>query len=231
MSPAFGVYPVADALAIGDEISSTYEGRHLTFLASEINHGNVLAVVTKGYPVIVGERIVGVALKTEVLGTDLIAVDTEGIYIVDVSAADINGGIAVAGGDALFINTTTCVVSKTKYSPGYIPFGYALGIITTPGNVERIAVKVHHDESEVTVIGGVTYFGAMNIGGPITAGSSLGVAGPTTLNGAVVCVGSLAIGGPTTLHQVVNALQLPAADPAVAGELWCNAGVVTRSAG
>lgn len=65
----------------------------------------------------------------------------------------------------------------------------------------------------------------------IACNSSLGVAGPTTLNGAVVCVGSLAIGGPTTLHQIVNALQLPAADPTVAGQLWCNAGVVTRSAG
>lgn len=65
----------------------------------------------------------------------------------------------------------------------------------------------------------------------ILCNSSLGVAGPTTLNGAVVCVGSLAIGGPTTLHQVVNALQLPAADPTVAGQLWSDAGVITRSAG
>ncbi len=230
--PALGVYPIADEKAIGEQISSTYEGRHLTFLASEINHGNVLAVVTKGYPVIVGERIVGVAFNTEVLETDLIAIDTEGIWVIDVSAADIDGGSAVAGGDALFINTTTCVVSKTKYSPGYIPFGYALGIITTPGNVERIAVKVHHDEAEVTVIGGVTYFGAVNIGGLATLGGGLTVAGTTDLQTVLVHSSlQVAVGGILTFPQTTIATDLPAADPTVAGELWVNAGVVTRSAG
>lgn len=64
----------------------------------------------------------------------------------------------------------------------------------------------------------------------IACNSSLGVAGPTTLNGPVVCIGSLAIGGPLTMHQIVNALQLPAADPGVPGELWSNANVITRSA-
>lgn len=73
--------------------------------------------------------------------------------------------------------------------------------------------------------------GPASLGGPVACSSSLGVAGPTNLNGPVTCIGSLAIGGPLTMHQVVNALQLPAADPTVAGQLWVNAGVVTRSAG
>lgn len=231
--PAFGVYPVADALTEGEQISSTYEGRHLTFLASEINHGNVLAVVTKGYPVIVGERIVGVAFKTEVAGTDLIPIDTEGIWVIDVDASDIDGGSAVAGGDALFINTTTCVVSKHNYSPTYIPFGIALGVITTPGNVERIAVKVHHDAPcELNLIGGVAYMGAINVGGMATLGGGLTAAGTTDLQTVLVHSSlQVAVGGILTFPQTTIATDLPAADPTVAGELWCNAGVVTRSAG
>jgi len=88
-----------------------------------------------------------------------------------------------------------------------------------------------------STLGGPTVWSS-SFGGGVTlttnhilCNSSLGVAGPTTLNGPVVCVGSLAIGGPLTMHQVVNALELPAADPSVAGRLWVNAGVITRSAG
>ena len=230
--PSFGIYPVADALTAGNEISSTYEGRHITLLESEITHpSHTDGLVDKGDPVVVGERIVGVAFKSAVAATDLIAIDTEGIWVIDVYAQDINGGSAVAGGDQLFINTTTCVVSKIAYQPGYIPFGIALGIITS-GNTETIAVKVHHDPQELTVIGGVTYFGAVNIGGMATLGGGATIAGTTDLQ-TVVVHSSLAVaaGGTLTLPQTTIATQLPAADPTVAGELWCNAGVVTRSAG
>ncbi len=142
--PAFGVYPIADARPIG-EVSSTYEGRHITVLASACKHAG--AVVTKNEPVVIGERIVGIAFETEILGADLIAVDTEGIWIVDVWARDDAGNIAVAGGDELYVDTTdgSIVVSKITNIATQIPFGYALGIIVTPGNIERIAVKIHHD--------------------------------------------------------------------------------------
>lgn len=142
--PSFGVYPIADALLDGEEISSTHEGRHLTFVESELTHEPGLAFVTKGHPVVCGQ-IVGIPFHTCTAATDLVAVDTEGIWIVDVHAIDDGGNIAVAGGDALYINTTTCVVSKIATAASQIPFGYALGIITTPGNVERIAVKLHWD--------------------------------------------------------------------------------------
>lgn len=223
-----GVYPDADVMTAGEEISSTYEGRHVTLYASELTHAG--SVVTKGLPVVFGGAV-GIALKTEVAGTDLIAVDTEGIWVVDVYAQDIDGGNAVVPGDRLFINTTTCVVSKIAYQPGYIPFGYALGSVGS-GLTETIAVKVHHDASEVTVIGGVTYFGPINVGGMATLGGGASVAGTTTLQ-TVIVASSLAVaaGGILTLPQTTIATQLPAADPSVAGELWCNAGVVTRSAG
>jgi len=223
-----GVYPDADVMTAGEEISSTYEGRHVTLLASELTHAG--AVVTKGLPVVFGD-VVGIALKTEVAGTDLIAVDTEGIWVVDVYAQDIDGGSAVVPGDRLFIQTATCIVSKIEYTPGYLPFGYALGSVGS-GDTETIAVKVHQDPAGENVIGGVTYFGAINVGGAATLGGGASVAGTTTLQTVIVASSiAIAAGGTCTLPQTTDATQLPAADPSVAGELWCDAGVVTRSAG
>ena len=146
--PTFGVYPVADAQLEGEEISSTYEGRHVTVLESELIHkaGNVGGFVDKGNPVIFGTPLghgIGIAFTSAAAATDLVAVDTEGIWIVDVVAADDGGNRAIAGGDVLYINTTTAVVSAIATGATQIPFGYALGIIATPGNIERIAVKLH----------------------------------------------------------------------------------------
>jgi hypothetical protein len=142
--PAFGAYPVADARVAGTEISSTYEGRHLTFLETEITHSG--AFPTKGIPVVVGNQIVGVPFTTLTAATQYCAIDTEGIWVIDVVATDDAGNSAVAGGDLLYINTTTCVVSKISNAATQIPFGYALGIITG-GNTDTIAVKIHYDPS------------------------------------------------------------------------------------
>jgi len=136
-----GVYPDADAMTAGEEISSTYEGRHVTLLASELTHAG--AVVTKGLPVVFGNAC-GVAFKTEVLGTDLIAVDTEGIWAESVVAVNDFGNSAVIPGDLLYINTTTCIISKISTQVTQIPFGYALGNIGD-GSTAVIAVKVHFD--------------------------------------------------------------------------------------
>lgn len=73
--------------------------------------------------------------------------------------------------------------------------------------------------------------GGSNLNGAVLCNSSLGVAGATTLNGAVICSSTLAIGGTLTIPLHTKALALPVADPTIAGELWVNAGVVTRSAG
>ena len=221
-----GVYPDADVMTAGEEISSTYEGRHVTLLASELTHAG--AVVTKGLPVVFGGAV-GIALKTEVAGTDLIAIDTEGIWVIDVYAQDIDGGSAVVPGDRLFIKTDTCVVSKIAYQPGYIPFGYALGDVNA-GNTDTIAVKVHQDASELTVIGGVTYFGAVNIGGMATLGGGATIAGTTDLQTVLVHSSlQVAVGGTLRFPQVTNATDLPAAAGALpSGSLWCNANVVTR---
>ena len=145
--PAFGVYPVADALTEGEQVSSTYEGRHVTLTAAELISSGGSGVAVKGLPVIfglTGLMGVGIAFNSGTL-TDMIAIDTEGIWVVDVLAQDDGGAVAVAGGDDLYIDISagSCIVSKIASAETNIPFGYALGVITTPGNKERIAVKVH----------------------------------------------------------------------------------------
>ncbi len=144
MSPQ-GVYPTADVCAIGDEISSTSEGRHITLYADNLEHGSGVSYVTKGYPVFF-EEAVGIPFKTQDADTGniLIAVDTEGIWCVDVYGGNDGGAEVVVPGDSLYINTTTNLVSKIRDNATQLPFGYALGNVGS-GSTERIAVKVHWD--------------------------------------------------------------------------------------
>lgn len=153
--PKFGSYPIADALEPGDEISSSDEGRVLTLLESDLIHpDHTDGLVNQRDPVVFGTtglRGVGVARIAALAATDLISIDTEGLYNFDVVAANDDGGVDVAGGDQLYINITTAVISKISNSVTQVPFGYALGIITS-GNTEAIAVKVHFDQP---VTGGI----------------------------------------------------------------------------
>ncbi|MCK5018850.1 MAG: hypothetical protein KAS32_17440, partial [Candidatus Peribacteraceae bacterium] len=79
-------------------------------------------------------------------GTDLIAVDTEGIWNLTVLATDdaAGAGGVVRAGDPLYISTTTALISKIRNLVTQIPFGYALGGIAQDQS-EVIAVKVHWD--------------------------------------------------------------------------------------
>ena len=145
MSPQ-GVYPLEDVCGIGDQISSTGEGRHITLYADNLSHGTNVSYVTKGYPVWFVDAV-GMPFRTQAAGdNELEAVDTEGIWCVDVHATADAGDIAVTSGDKLYVNTTTGVVSKINNVITQLPFGYALGQVTS-GEVNRIAVKVHFDPS------------------------------------------------------------------------------------
>ena len=148
--PSYGAYPVADALDPGDEISSTGEGRHITLLESDLVHPtHADGLVDKGDPIVSATgkpAIVGVAFRSAAAASDRIAIDTEGIWVLDVVATDDAGNSAVAGGDLIYINTTTAVLSKISNQATQVPFGYALGIVTS-GATAAIAVKVHFDPS------------------------------------------------------------------------------------
>lgn len=160
-----GVYPAKDVKTAGDEISSTYEGRHVTVLESELFHPyHADGLVDKGDPVVIQTStgfIVGVAFESAVAATDYIAVDTEGIWALkvyadtdDVWSTDISG--AVVAGDQLFVDRVTtgaitagvgaCGISKRRDHSKNVPFGFALGALDN-ADEGVIAVKIHNQGS------------------------------------------------------------------------------------
>lgn len=143
-----GVYPTADACAVGEQISSTGEGRHVTLYGDNLEHGSQVSYVTKGYGVWFGDHAVGMPFDTQTaaLGNPLMAIDTEGIWCVDVWGQNDAGNATVVPGQQLYINTTTGLVSRISNGATHICFGYALGNVSSNAT-ERIAVKVHFDPS------------------------------------------------------------------------------------
>lgn len=145
---------LATGRTAGAEASSTYEGRHLTLEESYLTHPYHAAdgFVDKGDPIICGD-IVGVALISAAAATDLISIDTEGIWYLYVQGAlsdQTSDGIAHAGvvGDRVYARkvpgTDTWLLSLETDSYNFVPFGYLLGdvasSVTTP---TLVAVKVH----------------------------------------------------------------------------------------
>lgn len=143
-----GVYPsYLTTEGYMPEISSTYEGRHITVREDEIttldpDH----AFQQAGHPCMVKENIVGVAFTTCTAGTDYVAIDTEGIWNLEVEAKN-PADIAVFEGDELFINKSDAVISKDYNKNTNAHFGYALGNINS-GGICIIAVKVHWDPDD-----------------------------------------------------------------------------------
>jgi len=161
--PTFGVYPVADALTAGDEVSSTYEGRHVTLIESDLIHkaANAGNLVISGDAVVFGTialQGVGVAFTTATAATDLVAIDTEGIWILPVLPYDDDGQIAVEGGDRLYISITTAIISKIASAATNVPFGYALGHVDAGATAKTIAVKVHWDPIDNAILDNEPFF-------------------------------------------------------------------------
>jgi len=141
---------LATGRTAGTEISSTYEGRHITLEESYLTHAaGGDGLVNAGSPVNVGS-IVGVAFTSAAAATDLIAVDTEGIWFLNVVASDGSGVSDVIPGDQLYI--ATGVVSKISTG---VPFGKALGNLAGSAVAAVCAVKVHGE----SLIGGSSLVG------------------------------------------------------------------------
>ncbi len=140
---------LATGKTAGEECSSTYEGRHVTIEESLLTHpSHTDGFVDKGDPVIFGGANgfgVGVAFSSAAAATDYIALDTEGIWFLNVVASDDDGTSAVDEGDVIYINLTTCVLSKIKNSNTQRVFGYSLGDLTGSAVAAVCAVKVHWD--------------------------------------------------------------------------------------
>ncbi|MDD5083136.1 MAG: DUF2190 family protein [Dehalococcoidales bacterium] len=120
----------------GEEISSTYEGRHVMVQEIVLTHADLYGdgLVRKGQPVAFWEGV-GIALKTASSTSENIPIDTEGIWRVSVVAV---GNIAI--GQSLFISAAGVVTDDPTNAQAV--FGYALQTIAS-GNTATIAVKVH----------------------------------------------------------------------------------------
>lgn len=130
----------------GEECSSTYEGRHITVLESELTHpthGD--GFVDGGDPVLHGDNIVGVAFKSAAAATDYIAIDTEGIWWLTVYGTNEDGNVAVTYGDDIYIAIDGCLLSKNNNKATHRYFGRALDAVVS-GTSEVIPVKLHTGE-------------------------------------------------------------------------------------
>jgi len=152
-------YVVTDELA-GEECSSTYEGRHLTFEESALAHPyHADGFVDGGDPVVI-DNIVGVAFTSAAAATDMIAIDTEGTRFLNVLGSvsdDTDDGVAEAlpVGTPIYIKKAGGTVGSPYVLSGqsdpavWQHFGYVLGEVsahlTTP---TLVAVKVHWDPEE-----------------------------------------------------------------------------------
>jgi hypothetical protein len=172
----------------GDEISSTYEGRHITVEESYLSHAyHADGLVDKGDPCIIGENIVGVALISAAAATDLISIDTEGIWFLDVVGSVSDGtsdGIAKAlvTGDVVYIEQTPGAgvnLSGESDPNRFKQFGYLLGDVSAHVTTATlVAVKVHG--------AGVPNNGALNFGSGSTIGFNFPLEGDIALRNSVL---------------------------------------------
>ena len=126
----------SDYQTAGNECSSTYEGRHVSIYEDLLVHpAHTGGLVKKGDPCVVGNNLVGVSMRTAGSSDDVITLDTEGIWWMDIEAGQAN----ISVGQMVYIDTTTAVVSDDSAD---VPFGLALGQVIN-GNTTLIAVKVH----------------------------------------------------------------------------------------
>jgi len=130
----------------GTEVSSTYEGRHITCMAEELLTDSGSGVATKGHACVfglVGLQAVGVCLNSGTL-TALIAIDTEGIWNLPVYGKDDAGDRVLSPGEPVFIDVADGEISGERNNATQIPFGYLL--TEAASGVETISVvKVHWD--------------------------------------------------------------------------------------
>jgi hypothetical protein len=144
--------------AAGEECSSTSEGRHLTFEESVLTHPyHSDGFVDGGDPVFYGDTV-GIAFKSAAAATDMIAIDTEGIWWLNVLGIVSDGtadGLAQAlvPGQRVYIQivpgTDTYILSGESDPMNFKPFGIVQSAVTASLTVPTlVAVKVHQERND-----------------------------------------------------------------------------------
>ncbi len=119
----------------GEEVSSTFEGRHVYVQEVVLIHADPGdGLVDKGQPVAFWEGV-GIALESASSTSDNIPIDTEGIWRLSVVAVN-----PIYVGQSLFITGAGVVTDDPTNAWAVI--GYSLQAISEAGT-EIIAVKVH----------------------------------------------------------------------------------------
>ena len=119
----------------GEEVSSTFEGRHVYVQEIVLIHADPGdGLVDKGQPVAFWDGV-GIALKSATSTSENIPIDTEGIWRLSVVAT-----WPVVIGQALFITAAGVVTDNPGVAWAVI--GYSMQAIAEAGT-EVIAVKVH----------------------------------------------------------------------------------------
>jgi len=158
----------------GDEISSTYEGRHITLEEGLLVHPyHADGLVDKGDPCYRRDGgLVGVALNSASSASDYITIDTEGIFALNVfgciTDGTVNGAAKVMySGDPVYIKkvpgSDVVILSGQSDPANYLRFGYLLGDLTADleaGTPDLVSVKVHGQTSELHNI----FKGGMSVG-------------------------------------------------------------------
>ena len=218
-------YPITGQSA-GNEGSSTYEGRYLTVVESELTHPyHSDGFVDGGDPVMHGDNIVGVAMSSASAATDLISIDTEGIWYLYVLGCVSDGtsdgiALALAAGDPVYFQRTpgtdTYLLSGEQDPYHFQPFGYVLGAVSaSTTSPTLVAVKVHNAP---VPLGGILHFGS----GSTAAGNFL-LEGDTTLRQAKMIEGCAAPATLLTAGEQIHMLNFRVVDNLIAtgGEITC----------
>ena len=149
---------VNTGMTAGTEVSSGGEGRVLTFEESVLVHPYHADGFVDGKDPVRYDNIVGVALSGASAVTDSIAIDTEGIFWLNVLGSisdDSDDGVAAAlsPGTPVYIKKTpgtdTYILSGQSDSVSWQHFGYTLSTVGASLTVPTlVAVKVHWDPQE-----------------------------------------------------------------------------------
>jgi len=163
------VHYTATGRTAGEEGAITDQGRYITVLESDLVHPyHADGFADKGDPVLIGDNIVGVVCsESPTAATDLVTVDTEGLWYLNVIGAVSDGtsdGIAKAltPGTAIYFQVTpgsdTYLLSGEQDPAHFRFFGYLLTAVSAHVSTPTLAlVKVHNAPAP---LGGILHFGS-----------------------------------------------------------------------